>query len=63
MSAWAVVAQSPFHDTAVATGPYRSPRRAGQYAERLERKGWVAEVVELLAEVDIPHVVNDEGAY
>ena len=60
MSGFAVVGQSPFVDTAVATGPYKSYRRATQYAERMERKGWVCEVVELLAETDVPYVTKDE---
>lgn len=59
MTQYAVVAQSAYHDTALATGPYRSAQRAVQYAERLERKGWTCEVVELLAEAEVPELERD----
>jgi hypothetical protein len=59
MSQYAVVAQSAHHDVSVGTGPFKSADRAAWTARRLARKGWNAEVVELIPEADVPHVYPD----
>lgn len=62
MTSFAVVGTSPFHDTSVAAGPFRSYKRALAVSLDLDSKGWNAEVVELLQPAEIATVVNDEGS-
>jgi hypothetical protein len=57
---YVVIGISPFHDTSVAAGPYRSEARAEVAREGLTLKGWNAEVVELTRTEDVPTVRNDE---
>lgn len=49
MSYYAVIGASPFHDTSIACGPYRSTAKALHAAAELTYVGWNTEVVELLS--------------
>lgn len=60
MALYAVIGTSPFHDTSVACGPYRSNYRSVAVSEQLEAKGWNTEIVQLLTVHEIPVVTNDE---
>lgn len=62
MSARVVIGQSPFADTSIAVGPFRSSAAALAASEDLDGKGWVTEIIELERVADVPYIVNDEGA-
>jgi len=57
----AVIGTSPFNDTSVAVGPFRSEKSAQAAAEELDLRGWNTEVVPLGRVADMPYVSNDEG--
>lgn len=61
MSQYVVIGTSPFADTSVASGPFRSIERAGRVDTEMTFRGWNTEVCELVAESEIPWVTNDEG--
>ena len=56
-----VIGLSPFMDTSVATGPFRSQAKAAEASDALEWKGWNTEVVELstVDEIDIVEPPED----
>jgi hypothetical protein len=56
-----VVGTSPFHDTSVAVGPFRSEDIAANAAEVMTERGWNVEVCELVSLMDVDSVVNLEG--
>ena len=59
---YVVIGTSPFHDTTIGAGPFRSLTRAALASRDLEGKGWNTEVVPLLPVAEIGLVTNDEGA-
>jgi hypothetical protein len=61
MSQYVIIGTSPFSDTSIAVGPYRSPQRVTDADAKLTHCGWNTEVCELLAVEDVELVVNDEG--
>lgn len=62
MNQLVVLGTSPFIDTSVAVGPFRSQERAQDAVLELEYKGYVTETVELVPASEIDFVTNDEGA-
>jgi hypothetical protein len=56
-----VIGTSPFHDTSVAVGPFRSEKKAGDAADELTSRGWNAETIPLSRITEIPELVNEEG--
>lgn len=63
MAQYVVIGTSPFVDTAVASGPFRSLDRAREASAVLDEKGYVTEVCELFPADEIGTARNDEGAY
>lgn len=61
MSQYVVIGTSPFADTSVAAGPFRSQGRAERVDTEMTFRGWNTEICELISESDIPWVTNDEG--
>jgi hypothetical protein len=57
-----VVGISPFHDTSVAVGPFRSAAKIAEAESDLTHKGWNTETIELSRLDEISIVANDEGA-
>jgi hypothetical protein len=57
-----VVGISPFVDTSIACGPFRSRDRASEVSEELTLKGYNTEVIELMASADVETAVNEEGS-
>lgn len=56
-----VIGMSPFNDTSIGVGPFRSHAQALKASERLIHLGWNVEIVELSDINDIDAVENDEG--
>lgn len=62
MTQYVIVGTSPFSDTSIAVGPFRSSLRAAEADQELVHGGWNTEVCPLLAVTDVDVVTNDEGA-
>lgn len=57
-----VIGTSPFHDTSVAVGPFRSTAHARDAVLELECRGYSAETVPLQPVDEVGYVINDEGS-
>jgi hypothetical protein len=53
MSMYVVVGTSPFSETSVVCGPYKSPETCLLIGQELTHKGWVAETCELVSSRDV----------
>lgn len=60
MSQYIVIGTSPFNDTSVAIGPFRTVDKALYNTVELEYKGWNTEIVTLLPIVEVGYVTNEE---
>ena len=57
---YVVIGTSPFYDTSVGTGPFRSTRAALAASQELAEGGWNTEIVQLDPVAAIGVVTNDE---
>ncbi|HET9144166.1 MAG TPA: hypothetical protein VFO68_32720 [Actinophytocola sp.] len=57
-----IIGTSPFMDTAIVVGPFRSQRNLQAADEWMTAQGWNTEISELTSPGDVPTVTNDEGA-
>ena len=57
---YVAIGTSPFTDTSVAVGPFRSRDKADEAYGALTERGYVVEVCELLSIADIEYVTNEE---
>lgn len=60
MEQFVVIGTSPFADTSIAVGPFRSRENAQEASSEMEYKGWVTEICPLSKAADVEMVWSGE---